>query len=181
MQSVCEDRLHFLYGGARNPPLNIIRITIKTNNIMNTKLFKHLVNLSNIDNLKIALNELGDVELSDRIAIMLADEHEILTRQNIDLNKLVKLIEQDYETRRNIVIKNIYNIDNFTGHIYANVSYDKVKFSKIENDTKESEDLQNYPNEVYQYPVVMDTNLISSASVSFLNYDGTTKDIFDYT
>ena len=148
---------------------------------MNTKLFKHIIKLSSLDNLKIALNELGDNEMSDRIAIMLVDEHEILTRQNIHSGKLIKLIEQDYETRRNIVIKNILNIDNFTGRIDVVINYDKVKYSKIENDTKESEDLHNYPNEEYQYPVVMDKDLTSSASVSFLDYSGNTKDIFDYT
>ena len=148
---------------------------------MNTKLFKHIIKLSSLDNLKIALNELGDNEMSDRIAIMLVDEHEILTRQNIHSGKLIKLIEQDYETRRNIVIKNIINIDNFTGRIDVVINYDKVKYSKIENDTKESEDLQNYPNEEYQYPVVTDKDLTSSASVSFLDYSGNTKDIFDYT
>lgn len=69
---------------------------------MNIKLFKHLVKLSSLDNLKIALNELGDNETSDRIGFMLADENEILTRRNIDSSKLIKLIEQEYDTRRNI-------------------------------------------------------------------------------
>lgn len=148
---------------------------------MNTKLFKHLIKLSSLDNLKIALNELGDNELSDRIGIMLADEHEILTKQTIHSGKLIKLIEQEYETRRNIVIKDIYNIDNFTGRINATVNYDKVRFSKIENDTKESADLRNYPDEEYKYPVVIDKDLTGSVSVSFLDYSGTAKDIFDYT
>ena len=148
---------------------------------MNTTLFKHLVKLSSLNNLKTALYELGDNETSDRIGFMLADENEILTRRNIHQGKLIKLIEQEYETCRNIVIKNIYNIDNFTGRIQVNISYDKVKYSKIENDTKESEDLQNYSNDEYKYPVVMDTGLTSYASVSFLEYNGNAKDIFDYT
>lgn len=78
-------------------------------------------------------------------------------------------------------IKNITNIDNFTGHIHVVINYDKVKYSKIENDTKESADLHNYPNEEYQYPVIMETGLTASASVSFLDYGGNAKDIFDYT
>lgn len=147
---------------------------------MNTKLFKHLVKLSSLDNLKTALNELGDDEMSDRIGLMLVDKYEILTRQNVSISKLIKLIEEEYETRRNIVVNNIYNIDNFNGRINANITYDKVKFSKTENDTKESDDLCIYPNEEYKYPVVINSNLESSVSVSFLNYDGTAKDIFDY-
>lgn len=147
---------------------------------MNNKLFKALVNLSNIDNLKIALNELGDNELTDRIGLMLVDEHEILTRQNVSISKLIKLIEIEYENRRTIIVKNITNIDNFNGRIYANIMYDKVRFSKIENDTKESDDLHNYPDEEYKYPVPIDINKEGSASVSFVNYDGTVKDIFDY-
>ena len=147
---------------------------------MNTKIFKALVNSSNLENLRIALNELDDNNLSDRITLMLVDKHEILTKANISTSKLIKLIENDYENRRNIVINNIYNIDNFAGYIYANITYDKVKFSKIENDTKESSDLRNYPDENYKYPVVIESFDKGSASVSFLNYDGTTKDIFDY-
>ena len=147
---------------------------------MNNKIFKAIVNLSNIGNLKIALNELGDGELSDRIGIMLVDEHEILTRQNISIPKLIKLIQEEYENRRNIVIKNITNIDNFSGRIYANINYDRVKFSKIENDTKESDDLRNYPDEEYKYPVISDTYKEGSVSVSFIDYNGNTKDIFDY-
>lgn len=147
---------------------------------MNTKIFKALVNSSNIDNLKIALNELGDDGLSDRIGLMLVDEHEILTRQNISISKLIKLIEIEYENRRNITVKDITNIDNFSGRIYANISYDKVKFSKIENDTKESDDLRNYPDEEYKYFVVIDTFKESSVSVSFIDYNGNAKDIFDY-
>ena len=147
---------------------------------MNTKIFKALVNSSNIDNLKIALNELGDSDLSDRIGLMLVDKYEILTRQNISISKLIKLIEIEYENHRNIVVNNIYKIDNFNGRIYANITYDKVKFSKIENDTKESGDLRNYPDEEYKYPVVIDTNLTNNVSVSFLDYNGSTKDIFDY-
>lgn len=147
---------------------------------MNTKIFKALVNSSNIDNLKIALNELGDDGLSDRIGLMLVDKHEILTRQNISTNKLIKLIEIEYENRRNITVKDITNIDNFSGRIYANISYDKVKFSKIENDTKESGDLCNYPDEEYKYPVVIDTFKEGSVSVSFIDYNGSVKDIFDY-
>jgi hypothetical protein len=147
---------------------------------MNTKIFKAIVNTSNIDNLKIALNELGDNELSDRIGLMLVDEHEILTRQNISISKLIKLIEVEYENRRNIIVKNITNIDNFAGRIYANISYDKVKFSKIENDTKESDDLHDYPDEKYKYPVITDSYKKGSVSVSFLEYNGEIKDIFDY-
>ena len=147
---------------------------------MNNKIFKALVNLSNIDNLKIALNELGDNELTDRIGLMLVDEHEILTRQNISISKLIKLIETEYENRRTIIVKDITNIDNFNGRIYANIMYDKVSFSKIENDTKESGDLRNYPDEEYKYPVPIDINKEGSISVSFINYDGTIKDIFDY-
>ena len=147
---------------------------------MNNKVFKALIKSSNLENLRIALNELADNDLSDRIAIMLSDKYEILTRRNVSISKLIKLIEEEYETRRNIVVKNIYNIDNFGGRIYADTIYDKVRFSKIENDTKESDDLHNYPDEEYKYPVVIDTGLKGSASVSFLNYDGTTKDIFDY-
>lgn len=147
---------------------------------MNTKIFKALVNSSNIENLKIALNELGDDGLSDRIGLMLVDKHEILTRQNISINKLIKLIEIEYENRRNITVKDITNIDNFSGRIYANISYDKVKFSKIENDTKESGDLRNYPDEEYKYLVVIDSFKEGSASVSFIDYNGSAKDIFDY-
>lgn len=147
---------------------------------MNTKIFKALVNTLDFENLKIALNELGDNALSDRIGLMLVDKYEILTRENISTSKFIKLIEDDYESRRNIVINNIYNIDNFAGYIYANINYDKVKFSKIENDTKESSDLRNYPDEEYKYPVVVDHFTNSNVSVSFLNYDGTSKDIFDY-
>ena len=131
---------------------------------MNTKIFKALVNTPDFENLRIALNELGDDSLSDRIGLMLVDKYEILTKASISISKLIKLIEVEYENRKNIVVKNITNIDNFGGRIYANISYDKVKFSKIENDTKESGDLQSYPNEEYKYPVVI----------------GTTKDIFDY-
>ena len=147
---------------------------------MNTKIFKALVNSSNLENLKIALNELGDADLSDRIGLMLVDKHEILTRQSISINKLIKLIEVEYENRKNIVVKNITNIDNFAGRIYANISYDKVKFSKIENDTKESDDLHNYPDEEYKYPVVIDKYDSGSVSVTFLDYNGSAKDIFDY-
>lgn len=147
---------------------------------MNTKIFNAIVNLSSLDNLKIALNELGDSELSDRIGLMLVDKYEILTRQNISMSKLIKLIEEEYETSRNIVVKYIYNIDNFTGRIYANINYDKVKFSKIENDTKESGDLRNYPDEEYKYPVIIDTCKESSISVSFIDYNGISKDIFNY-
>lgn len=147
---------------------------------MNSKIFKALVNLSNIDNLKIALNELGDSELSDRIGLILVDEHEILTRQNISIPKLIKFIETEYENRRNIVVKYIYNIDNFAGRVYANISYDRVKFSKIENDTKESDDLRDYPDEEYKYPVIIDTCKEGSISVSFIDYNGITKDIFNY-
>lgn len=147
---------------------------------MNNKIFKALVNLSNIDNLKIALNEIGDNELTDRIAVMLVDEHEILTRENISINKLIKLIEIEYENRRTIVVKDITNIDNFNGRIYANITYDKVRFSKIENDTEESNDLRNYPDETYKYPVIFDKDLSGSVSVSFIDYNGNTKDIFDY-
>ena len=147
---------------------------------MNVKIFKALVNSSNIDNLKIALNELGDADLSDRIGLMLVDKHEILTRQSISTNKLIKFIETEYENHKNIVVNNIYNIDNFNGRISANITYDKVKFSKTENDTKESGDLSNYPDEKYKYPVVIDTNLTNNVSVSFLEYNGNAKDIFDY-
>lgn len=147
---------------------------------MNTKIFKALVNTPDFENLRIALNELGDDSLSDRIGLMLVDKYEILTKASISISKLIKLIEVEYENRKNIVVKNITNIDNFGGRIYANISYDKVKFSKIENDTKESGDLQSYPNEEYKYPVVIESFDKGSASVSFLNYDGTTKDIFDY-
>lgn len=147
---------------------------------MNTKIFKALVNSSNIENLRIALNELGDDGLSDRIGLMLVDEHEILTRQNISISKLIKFIEIEYENRRNITVKDITNIDNFSGRIYANISYDKVKFSKIENDTKESGDLRNYPDEEYKYLVVIDSFKEGSASVSFIDYNGSAKDIFDY-
>lgn len=147
---------------------------------MNTKIFKALVNSSNLENLKIALNELGDSELSDRIGLMLVDKYEVLTKANISTSKLIKLIEVEYENHKNIVVNNIYNIDNFNGRIYANITYDKVKFSKTENDTKESGDLHSCPDENYKYPVVIDTNLTNNASVSFLNYDGTAKDIFDY-
>ena len=147
---------------------------------MNIKIFKALVNSSNLENLRIALNELDNNNLSDRIGLMLVDKHEILTKANISTSKLIKLIENDYENRRIIVINNIYNIDNFAGYIYANITYDKVKFSKTENDTKESSDLHSYPDEEYKYPVVIESFDNGSASVSFLNYDGTTKDIFDY-
>ena len=146
---------------------------------MNTKIFKALVNSSNLENLKIAFNELND-DLSDRIGIMLVDEHEILTRQNISISKFIKLIKTEYENYRDIVVNNITNINNFSGHIYANINYDKVKFSKIENDTKESGDLRNYPDEEYKYPVVIDTFKECSISVSFIDYNGNTKDIFDY-
>lgn len=147
---------------------------------MNVKVFKAIVNTPDFENLRVALNELGDNDLSDRIGLMLVDKYEILTRQNISISKLIKLIEEEYETRRNIVVNNIYNIDNFNGRIYANINFDKVKFSKTENDIKESEDLQSYPNEEYRYPVIMDTGLKGSASVSFLEYNGSAKDIFDY-
>ena len=148
---------------------------------MNTKVFNVLVKSSNFNNLKIALNELGDNELSDRIGFMLVDEHEILTRQNISITKLIKRIENEYENHRNIVVNNIINIDNFNGRLQANITYDKVKFSKIENDTKESSDLKCYPDEEYKYPVVIDANIESPVSVSFLDYNGNAKDIFDYT
>lgn len=147
---------------------------------MNTKIFNAIVNSSNLNNLKIALNELGDCELSDRIGLMLVDEHEILTRQNISISKLIKLIETEYENYRNIIVKNIYNIDNFAGRIYANINYDKVKFSKTENDTKESGDLHNYPDNGYKYPIITDSCKEGSISVSFIDYNGNTKDIFDY-
>ena len=147
---------------------------------MNTKIFKALVNSSNLENLKIAFNELGDAELSDRIGLMLVDKYEILTKASISTSKLIKLIEKEYENRRNIVVNNIYNIDNFEGRIYANITYDKVKFSKTENDTKESGDLSNYPDENYKYPVVIDTNLTGNVSVTFLDYNGSAKDIFNY-
>ena len=147
---------------------------------MNTKIFKALVNSSNLENLKIAFNELGDAELSDRIGLMLVDKYEILTKASISTSKLIKLIEKEYENRRNIVVNNIYNIDNFEGRIYANITYDKVKFSKTENDTKESGDLSNYPDENYKYPVVIDTNLTGDVSVTFLDYNGSAKDIFNY-
>lgn len=147
---------------------------------MNVKIFKAIVNTPDFENLRIALNELGDGELSDRIGLMLVDKYEILTRGNISISKLVKIIENEYENRRNIFVKNIYNIDNFNGRIYANISYDKVRFSKTENDIKESYDLHNYPDEEYKYPVVIDTFKEGSVSVSFLDYNGSTKDIFDY-
>ena len=147
---------------------------------MNVKIFKAIVNTSDFENLKIALNELGDSELSDRIGLMLVDKYEILTKTSISTNKLIKLIEIEYENHRNIVVNNIYNIDNFNGRIYANITYDKVKFSKTENDTKESGDLSNYPDENYKYPVVIDANLTGNVSVSFLEYNGNVKDIFDY-
>ena len=147
---------------------------------MNTKIFKALINTSNFGNLRIALNELGDAELSDRIGLMLVDNHEVLTRQSISISKLIKLIEIEYENYKNIVVNNIYNIDNFNGRIYANISYDKVKFSKIENDTKESGDLYTYPDENYKYPVVIDNNLTNNVSVTFLDYNGSAKDIFNY-
>lgn len=147
---------------------------------MNTKIFNAIVNSSNLENLKIALNELGDANLCDRIGLMLVDEHEILTRQNISIPKLIKLIENNYENYKNIVVKNIINIDNFSGYIYANISYDKVKFSKIENDTKESGDLRSYPDQNYKYPVIIDKYESSNISVSFLDYNGNAKDIFNY-
>lgn len=147
---------------------------------MNNKIFKHIVNTSNLEHLRIALNELDDSELSDRIGIMLVDEHEILTRQNISISKLIKLIENEYENRRTIIVNNITNIDNFNSRIYANISYDKVKFSKIKNDTKDSNDLRNYPDQEYKYPVAIEINKESSISVSFIDYNGTIKDIFDY-
>ena len=147
---------------------------------MNIKIFKALVNNASLDNLRIALNELGDTNMSDRIGLMLVDKYEILTKANISTSKLIKLIEEEYETRRNIVVKNIINIDNFNGRIYADINYDKVKYSKIKNDTKESDDLITYPDENFKYPVVIDANLKGSVSVSFLDYNGTTKDIFDY-
>lgn len=147
---------------------------------MNTKVFNLLVETSNFYNLKLALNQLGDSNMSDRIGLMIADKNEILTRENISTSKFIKLIENDYENRRNIVINNIYNIDNFAGYIYANISYDKVKFSKIENDTKESGDLRNYPDEEYKYPVVIDHFNDSNVSVAFIDYNGKSKDIFDY-
>ena len=147
---------------------------------MNVKIFKAIVNTPDFENLKIALNELGDSELSDRIGLMLVDKYEILTKASISTSKLIKLIEIEYENRRNIVVNNIYNIDNFNGRIYANISYDKVRYSKTENDTKESADLHNYPDEEYKYPVVIDSFEKSSVSVSFLDYNGSTKDIFDY-
>lgn len=147
---------------------------------MNTKIFKAIVNTPDFENLRIALNELGDTDLSDRIGLMLVDKHEILTRQNISMSKLIKLIEKEYENRRNIVVKNITNIDNFNGRIYITISCDKVKFSKIENDTKESDDLRNYPDEEYKYPVVIENFDDRSACVSFIDYNGSAKDIFDY-
>ena len=147
---------------------------------MNVKVFKAIVNTPDFENLRIALNELGDSELSDRIGLMLVDKYEILTKANISTSKLIKLIETEYENRRNITIIKIYSIDNFNGRIYANISYNKVKFSKIENDTKESGDLSNYPEENYKYPVIIDTKLTGNVSVSFLDYNGSTKDIFDY-
>ena len=146
---------------------------------MNVKVFKAIVNTPDFENLRIALNELGDGELSDRIGLMLVDKYEILTRANISTSKLIKLIEEEYENRRNIVVNNIYNIDNFNGCIYANINYDKVKFSKTEN-AKELSDLHNYPDEEYKYPVISDTNLTGNVSVSFIEYNGSTKDIFDY-
>ena len=147
---------------------------------MNVKVFKAIVNTPDFENLRIALNELGDSELSDRIGLMLVDKYEILTRANISTSKLIKLIEGEYENRRNITIIKIYSIDNFNGRIYANISYDKVRYSKTENDTKESTDLHNYPDEEYKYPVVIDSFEKGSVSVSFLDYNGSTKDIFDY-
>ena len=147
---------------------------------MNTKIFKALVNTPDFENLRIALNELGDSALSDRIGLMLVDKYEILTKASISTSKLIKLIEEEYENRRNIVVNNIYNIDNFEGRIYANVGYNKVKFSKIENDTKESNDLRNYPDEEYKYPVVIDKYESGNVSVSFLAYNGSARDIFDY-
>ena len=147
---------------------------------MNTKVFNLLVETSNFYNLKLALNQLGDSNMSDRIGLMIADKNEILTRENISTSKFIKLIENDYENRRNIVINNIYNIDNFAGYIYANINYDKVKFSKIENDTKESSDLRNYPDEEYKYPVIIDHFTDGNVSVAFLEYNGSAKDIFDY-
>lgn len=147
---------------------------------MNVKIFKAIVNTPDFENLRIALNELGDGELSDRIGLMLVDKYEILTRKNISISKLIKLIEGEYENRRNISVIKIYSIDNFNGRIYANISYDKVKYSKIENDTKESGDLRNYPDQDYKYPVVIDSFEKGSISVSFLDYNGTAKDIFDY-
>lgn len=147
---------------------------------MNTKIFKALVNTPDFENLRIALNELGDSEVSDRIGLMLVDKYEILTKANISTNKLIKFIETEYENHKNIVVNNIYNIDNFNGRIYANVTYDKVSFSKIENDTKESGDLHSYPDENYKYPVVIDTNLRNNVSVTFLDYNGSAKDIFNY-
>lgn len=147
---------------------------------MNNKIFKALVNSSNLENLRIALDQLGDSSMSDRIGLMIADKNEILTRENISISKLIKLIENDYENYRNIVVNNIYNIDNFDGRIYANISYNKVKFYKIENDTKESSDLRNYPDEEYKYPIVINHFTNSNVSVSFLEYNGSAKDIFDY-
>lgn len=147
---------------------------------MNIKIFKAIVNTPDFENLRIALNELGDSELSDRIGLMLVDKYEILTKANVSTSKLIKLIETEYENHRNIVVNNIYNIDNFNGRIYANVTYDKVKFSKTENDTKESSDLHSYPDENYKYPVVIDTNLTNNISVTFLDYNGSAKDIFNY-
>ena len=147
---------------------------------MNVKIFKAIVNTPDFENLRIALNELGDGELSDRIGLMLVDKYEILTRENISISKLIKLIEGEYENRRNITILKIYSIDNFNGRIYANISYDKVKYSKIDNDTKESADLHNYPDDEYKYPVVIDSFEKGSVSVSFLDYNGNAKDIFDY-
>ena len=147
---------------------------------MNVKIFKAIVNTPDFENLRIALNELGDGELSDRIGLMLVDKYEILTRENISISKLIKLIEGEYENRRNITILKIYSIDNFNGRIYANISYDKVKYSKIDNDTKESADLHNYPDDEYKYPVVIDSFEKGSISVSFLDYNGNAKDIFDY-
>ena len=147
---------------------------------MNTKVFNVLIESSNFYNLKLALNQLGDCDMSDRIGLMLADRNEILTRENVSISKFIKLIENDYENRKNIVINNIFNIDNFTGYIYANISYDQVKFSKIENDTKESGNLRNYPDEEYKYPVVIDHFTDRNVSVAFIDYNGKSKDIFDY-
>lgn len=147
---------------------------------MNNKVFKALIQSSNLENLRIALNELSDTNMSNRIALMIVDKHEILTRQNISITKLINLIEEEYETRRNIVVKNIYNIDNFNGYIYVIIDYDKVKFSKVKNDTKESNDLQNYSDDKYKYPVIIEHFIGGSASIPFFNFNGTTKDIFDY-
>lgn len=147
---------------------------------MNIRIFKALVNNASLENLRIALNELGDTNMSDRIALMIADKHEILTRQNISIIKLINLIEEEYETRRNIVVKNIYNIDNFNGYIYVIIDYDKVKFSKVKNDTKESNDLQIYSDDKYKYPVIIEHFIGGAVSIPFFNFNGTTKDIFDY-